>query len=220
MLAFTLIAEFNTPRAIICDAVPNPGQRSILFGLIPGQSFDSPDLAARWEVPAVLCTREWHAEQLKRAPMLRPTGHRLAFLASLFFALCHLLILAGCQTASLPVAPARPSPPPLPVISQQLAAPPVQYLGAPETITRAVVVPSAIGNLQSAIVPAPIRTNELPKWRYPSTINPSNYWWTLEVTTNLRTWSIVTTNAGPGPYTVTNDLRPGRKFYRLRGIAP
>ena len=90
MLSFTLIAEFNTPVAILCETEPNPGQRSILFGLIRGLAFNCPELAARWEVAAVLCTPDWLAEQLKRTPMLKPKGSRLAFLASLVFALCHL----------------------------------------------------------------------------------------------------------------------------------
>jgi len=81
MLRFTLIAEFNTPVAIICDDPPNPGQRNILYGLLPEHAFDRPDLAQRWNVPAVLCTLPFWSAQIKRRPMLRPDGAKLAFLS-------------------------------------------------------------------------------------------------------------------------------------------
>lgn len=77
MLHFTLITDFNTPVAIICDDPPNPAQRSLLYGLLPDGSFDSPVLGRRWAVPTVLCPPEWTAAQLARRPMLRPAGHRM-----------------------------------------------------------------------------------------------------------------------------------------------
>jgi hypothetical protein len=132
MLSFTLIAEFNSPRAVICDADPNPGQRSILFGLLPDPAFNYPDLAARWEVAAVLCTPKWRAEQLSRVPMLRPAGQRLAFLASLVFALCHL--------------------------TSAMASPPTQGAAAADLVRkvarRSAIAPPATGALQSAMPPA------------------------------------------------------------------
>jgi hypothetical protein len=80
MLRFTLITAFGRPEAIICDDPPAPGQRSVLFGLLPEASFDPPTLARRWAVPAVLCTPDWRDAQMARVPMLRPTGHRLAII--------------------------------------------------------------------------------------------------------------------------------------------
>jgi hypothetical protein len=80
MTRFSIVSEFGRPVGVVCEDKPQPGQRSVLLALIPGQAFDWPDLAGRWAAGAVLGTVEFHAEQLRRVPMLRPSGHKCAFL--------------------------------------------------------------------------------------------------------------------------------------------
>ena len=52
------------------------------------------------------------------------------------------------------------------------------------------------------------------KWNYGTNVT-SNYWWDLQVSTDLGSWSTLVSNAGPGDVTVTNDGR--RRFFRMRG---
>lgn len=51
--------------------------------------------------------------------------------------------------------------------------------------------------------------------RYPTNINPNDYWWDLQSTTNFHTWDTEQTNLGPGDVFVTNNVP--EKFFRMRG---
>ena len=87
---FTLITEQKSPIAIICDAAISTNHLLRLYQLLPDRAQLAQDLSIRWQSGPVLCCPEWAAAQRKRRPMLKPTGHRLAFLATLAFAICHL----------------------------------------------------------------------------------------------------------------------------------
>lgn len=57
-----------------------------------------------------------------------------------------------------------------------------------------------------------LRTNTF-AWRYAA--GSSNYWWALQVSTDLRTWTTVATNVtGDLEVTIVNT---GNAFYRLKG---
>lgn len=50
-------------------------------------------------------------------------------------------------------------------------------------------------------------------WKY-GNLTASNYWWNIEVSTDLRTWTTLVTNAsGPHDVTATNK----QEFFRLKG---
>ena len=51
-------------------------------------------------------------------------------------------------------------------------------------------------------------------WQYPATINPSNYWWDIQTSTNLQTWSVLVTNAS-GEIVVTVKKTVPLQVYRL-----
>jgi hypothetical protein len=67
----------------------------------------------------------------------------------------------------------------------------------------------------AVIVPPSPRTNTI-VWKYPTGIVASNLWWNVESSTDLRTWSVLVSNAtGPAEVRVKRTDPPG--FYRLAG---
>ena len=93
---------------------------------------------------------------------------------------------------------------------------------SPSTRTRTLALPTPGGgvHLLTTRLPEPnFHAAAIPqlviiRWNYGSLIT-SNYWWDLMVSTNLKTWSTLASNLGPGDITVTNDGR--RRFFRMRG---
>jgi hypothetical protein len=80
--------------------------------------------------------------------------------------------------------------------------------------------------LIARIAPAPPATTNTTVWQYPTTIllpnntelvfNPSNYWWSIEASSDLAHWSVVISNAtGPGEIRVKRTDPHG--FFRLEG---
>lgn len=53
-------------------------------------------------------------------------------------------------------------------------------------------------------------------WQYPAAINPSNFWWNIEASTDLRTWSVAVSNASGVNTVIVNKNEPVRTF-RLSG---
>jgi hypothetical protein len=104
--------------------------------------------------------------------------------------LCLLILLFGCSTRRPPsVAPLPPAPPP-------------QYQRA---LKSAIVVPTA----------PTLHTNTIP-WLYPAGINPNDWYWDRQETTNLITWRTVITNTTDTNSFVFTTNAPF-KFYRLQG---
>ncbi len=127
MLPFIIITELQKPVAIICESQPPLQSLRILYSLLPEGAVEAPELARRWASAAVLCTRGWCHSQLRRRPMLRPAGHRLAVLAVIcLLALCHRTI------ASVPTQGAA--------AADQLAKPAASVLSAPP-LPSAVIPP-------------------------------------------------------------------------------
>jgi hypothetical protein len=52
-------------------------------------------------------------------------------------------------------------------------------------------------------------------WRY-GNVQSNLYYWDLQTSTNLRTWTVLRSNVTEG-VTVTNNLAEKCRFYRLRG---
>ena len=65
------------------------------------------------------------------------------------------------------------------------------------------------------IVPPSPRTNII-AWKYPAGLVPSNYWWNVESSTDLRHWSVVIRNA-TGAYQVTAKKTDRLRAYRISG---
>lgn len=60
------------------------------------------------------------------------------------------------------------------------------------------------------------QTEFILRWQYPTGMNPNNYWWDLQESTDLNNWTTIQTNVGPADPVVhmgTNRFR----FYRLLG---
>ena len=69
---------------------------------------------------------------------------------------------------------------------------------------------------QSAAVLPPSSTTNIITWKYPPGIVPSNFWWNIESSTDLRHWSVVIRNA-TGAYKVTANKIDRLRVYRLSG---
>ena len=133
-------------------------------------------------------------------------GSKLNVQASMFLAATALtLALAFSLTA------AAPSIPPLPPLKKKPLRASASSLTTKGAGAFALITKAAV------IAPPALRTNTFP-WRYPAAINPGNLWWNLETTTNLRTWSVIVSNA-TGDFTLTNNKTPGLRAYRLVGRA-
>jgi hypothetical protein len=102
-----------------------------------------------------------------------------------------LLISALCLGASLPPAPPASHRP-------HKSAAVHQGAGAARLIAK--------------IVPSVSITNTF-TWQY--SVNPSNYWWNIESSTDLKTWTTLVTNAS-GPYSVNVNKSQPLSIYRLR----
>lgn len=64
--------------------------------------------------------------------------------------------------------------------------------------------------------PAPSPETNVSVWQYPPSINPSNLWFNIEASSDLKNWSVVISNAsGPGEIHVKRTDPPG--FFRLAG---
>ena len=64
------------------------------------------------------------------------------------------------------------------------------------------------------VLPAP--TTNSCAWRYPSNVVASNWFWSVEASSDLAHWSVVISNAsGPGEVRVKRTDPPG--FFRLAG---
>jgi len=77
--AFELILEHDRPVAALVSKGITDRQLWIIYGFLPFRSYCQSDLAARWHVDRVLCTDDWKQSQLRRKPMLKPRGQKLAF---------------------------------------------------------------------------------------------------------------------------------------------
>lgn len=53
-------------------------------------------------------------------------------------------------------------------------------------------------------------------WQYPPGINPSNFWWNIEVSTDLVHWSVLVSNAS-GEYADTSVRTNSLRVYRISG---
>lgn len=57
------------------------------------------------------------------------------------------------------------------------------------------------------------------RWNYGTNAGKTtNYWWDMMVSTDLKNWSVIASNVGPGDIThtvVTND--GARRFFKMRG---
>lgn len=53
-------------------------------------------------------------------------------------------------------------------------------------------------------------------WQYPSSVNPSNLWWNIETSSDLRSWSVAVSNAS-GVTTVNVNKQQPLQVYRLAG---
>lgn len=182
MLPFTIITEFGRPVAIILDADPEPGRLTTLFSLLPGNSFDHPDLAKRWNVPKVIGSIEWATEQRRRHPMIRPSGSRMAILALLVSAFCLLhSAFAGPPTASSGAAD----------LIQKSSKPPIQQSIAPP-------LPSVV------VAPPTINVWYFQLFSIPTNCGPTFIYWTNNSPSATLTWSIPTGSCQTN--TPTNNL--------------
>jgi hypothetical protein len=78
--SFELVLEYRRPAAAIIPSQISPDQRDTIYALLPSAAAMDIELARRWNVWAVLCTREWASEQKRRIPMFRPkTTTKLTF---------------------------------------------------------------------------------------------------------------------------------------------
>jgi hypothetical protein len=68
--------------------------------------------------------------------------------------------------------------------------------------------------LISKIVPSISRTNTF-TWLYPPGLDPSQFWWNIESSTDLKNWTVLVTNAS-GPYSVNVNKSTPLSIYRLR----
>ena len=53
-------------------------------------------------------------------------------------------------------------------------------------------------------------------WKYPASVNPSNLWWAIESSTDLRTWSVLVSNAS-GEATV--NIKRSEPWKRLTAFS-
>jgi hypothetical protein len=131
-----------------------------------------------------------------------------------FLLLALMLLLAGCSaskpSSAGPVAlkahgtdagPAHDLPP----------EPPAIVLPAPSSKAKA-----KSKSVTAIVPPPPSRQLGLVPFTFPTTINPSNYWWNLESSTNPAspTWQVAQSNVSL-TVTVTNSL--SAQFFRLSG---
>lgn len=73
LATFSLVLnEIRRPVAAILHDRPAPDQIAALLGILPENATFDPDLARRWSVPLVLCTRDWASDQKHRSIMLMP----------------------------------------------------------------------------------------------------------------------------------------------------
>jgi hypothetical protein len=105
-----------------------------------------------------------------------------------------LVFVLLCVAASLPTLPKRPN--------KSVAI--HQGAGAAALISRAALI----------VPPAPL-TNII-AWQYPPGIVPSNFWWNIESSTDLRHWSVSIRNA-TGAYKVTVKKTDHLRAYRISG---
>lgn len=76
---FELILEYNQPIAVIIPERIAADQLIIIYKLIPSNSINQRQLAARWNCSMVLSGDDWANQQFRRVPMLPPRGVKLAF---------------------------------------------------------------------------------------------------------------------------------------------
>lgn len=53
-------------------------------------------------------------------------------------------------------------------------------------------------------------------WQYPAGLNPYDFWWNVESSTDLKNWSVIITNAS-GESTVNASKSDPLRVYRLSG---
>jgi hypothetical protein len=95
------------------------------------------------------------------------------------------------------------APPPLPVAKKHYRSGEVaRGAGAAKLIAKAAPL-------------APPHTNSI-TWLYPANLNPSNFWWNVEASTDLTNWVVVITNAS-GTCEVTVNRNEALRIYRLSG---
>lgn len=70
-----------------------------------------------------------------------------------------------------------------------------------------------IEGIRAAQPPATPPKEQILHFRYPP--GATNYWWDLQTSVNLKSWTTIQTNTGPGDVYVTNSS-PVR-FYRMFG---
>lgn len=64
---------------------------------------------------------------------------------------------------------------------------------------------------------ATVKTNSVTfVWQYPAGVNPSNLWWSVMSSTDLRNWTVAISNAS-GNSTVTVQRIEPIRVYRLSG---
>jgi hypothetical protein len=74
---FELIFEYSEPVAAILFAPQPAAIVHDIYRLLPQRSVLQPALADRWNAHAVLSSDDWASSQLRRRPMLKPTGLKL-----------------------------------------------------------------------------------------------------------------------------------------------
>lgn len=111
----------------------------------------------------------------------------------LVIALVSACLAGWCATAGLP---------PIPHKRAKRVVPQTQGAGA-----KALLVP----------LPPPISpgTNVI-VWQYPKSINPTDLWWNLEASADLKVWAVVVSNAS-GAATVNVNKSDPLRIYRLSG---
>ena len=77
----------------------------------------------------------------------------------------------------------------------------------------------ARGGAKALIAPPPstgVPVTTIIVWKYPASVNPSNLWWAIESSTDLRTWSVLVSNAS-GEATV--NIKRSEPWKRLTAFS-
>jgi hypothetical protein len=67
---------------------------------------------------------------------------------------------------------------------------------------------------------APLPTTNTFAWKYPSGINPSNYWWDVQASVDFQNWSTVVTNASGASEVTVKKTDPLRVYRLSRKLTP
>ena len=93
------------------------------------------------------------------------------------------------------------------------ALPPIPIIKRPH-MSAAVERGAGAKALIAKIVPSVALTNTI-VWLYPPGVSPSQFWWNLESSTDLKNWTTLVTNAS-GPFDVYVNKSLPLSVYRLR----